>query len=371
MNKKHSVLKSAVFYAVLLVFSASGCSVFSFGAKTNKKYNDEKMYTLGGQKIAPGSREDVYTDQEFGFGFITSDLMRELNKEGLLEILPQSTSATFFTLYSAKLHDLLASINPQALSQEQLASVAQEAEKYAFPAACLFRRTAAEPQGDDAVILDYIKENYGTYEKIAAVGGNDYYFACNTDYSKIDFSDTEKSQADMLMKELQDFKKNIFVFPPVSRTASSSGNQTKNVFTSFSANSLDGTTVTQDIFKDYKVTMINLWATWCSPCVREIPDLAKLHASMLPAGTNMMSICIDANDDPQSAKEILSAASARFTTLVPNNDLTPFLNSITSMPTTIFVDSQGNVIGKPIIGVPGREPAEVYVKTLSDLAEAH
>ena len=117
--------------------------------------------------------------------------------------------------------------------------------------------------------------------------------------------------------------------------------------------------------------MINLWATWCSPCVREIPDLAKLHASMLPAGTNMISICIDANDDPQSAKEILNAASARFTTLVPNNDLTPFLNSITSMPTTIFVDSQGNVIGKPIIGVPGRDPAEVYVKTLSDLAEAH
>ena len=73
----------------------------------------------------------------------------------------------------------------------------------------------------------------------------------------------------------------------------------------------------------------------------------------------------------RSAKEILNAASARFTTLIPNNDLTPFLNSITSMPTTIFVDSQGNVIGKPIIGVPGREPAEVYVKTLSDLAEAH
>ena len=35
-------------------------------------------------------------------------------------------------------------------------------------------------------------------------------------------------------------------------------------------------TVTQDIFADYDLTMVNVWATWCGYCVEEMPELAKL-----------------------------------------------------------------------------------------------
>ncbi len=39
-------------------------------------------------------------------------------------------------------------------------------------------------------------------------------------------------------------------------------------------------TYTQDIFSKYDLTMVNIFTTWCSPCVNEIPDLEKLYQEM-------------------------------------------------------------------------------------------
>lgn len=371
MNKSQSFFKTAALVTALLIFTASSCSAFSFGTKTNKKYNEKKMKTLTGKTVTVENRDNVYTDQEFGFGFVVPESLKTLSAEGLLEILPRAENITFFTLYSQKLYDLVSSLNPETVTEEQWASFTKEAEKYAFPAAFLFRLPSGEPQGMDADILNFIKENYSAVEKIADFSGTAYYFGYNTDYAKIEFSDDEKNKAGTLIGELKDFKKNIFVFPPLVRAdenALSAPAPSSAGLTSFQAQTLTGETVNQDMFKDYKVTMINIWATWCPPCVKEMPDLAKLHSSMLPEGTNMISICIDSDSDPQGARDILNKVSARFTTIVPNAGLSGFLSSFSAIPATVFVDSHGNLIGKPITGVPGRDPAAAYAKTLAELA---
>lgn len=83
----------------------------------------------------------------------------------------------------------------------------------------------------------------------------------------------------------------------------------------------------------------------------------------------MISICIDSDSDPQGARDILNKVSARFTTLIPNAGLAGFLNGFSAIPSTVFVDSEGNFIGKTVTGVPGRgEPAEAYAKILAELA---
>ena len=48
-------------------------------------------------------------------------------------------------------------------------------------------------------------------------------------------------------------------------------------FSNFTAITLDGETVTQDIFQDHDLTMINIWATFCGPCLSEMPDLGEIH----------------------------------------------------------------------------------------------
>lgn len=46
----------------------------------------------------------------------------------------------------------------------------------------------------------------------------------------------------------------------------------------FEGTDLRGNTVSSDIFSRFKLTMINVWATYCNPCLREMPDLGELAA---------------------------------------------------------------------------------------------
>ena len=48
------------------------------------------------------------------------------------------------------------------------------------------------------------------------------------------------------------------------------------VFENFTAQDLDGNPVDESIFQGYDVTMINLWGTFCGPCLQEMPDLGEL-----------------------------------------------------------------------------------------------
>ena len=47
--------------------------------------------------------------------------------------------------------------------------------------------------------------------------------------------------------------------------------------TEFTAVTADGEKITQDYFRDYDATIINIWATYCPPCIEEMPKLAELE----------------------------------------------------------------------------------------------
>ena len=48
----------------------------------------------------------------------------------------------------------------------------------------------------------------------------------------------------------------------------------------FTMQDVDGTEYTETMFEDYELTMVNIFATWCTPCINEIPDLEKLRNEM-------------------------------------------------------------------------------------------
>ena len=126
----------------------------------------------------------------------------------------------------------------------------------------------------------------------------------------------------------------------------------------FNTATLTGETVSSDIFKDYEITMINLWTTDCSPCIAEMPDIAKLYNAK-PNGSNIISICVDTVNlkkdiDKKAVKfatRIMSDAGVNFMTLIPDHVLQEELTDRTNIfPTTIFVDSKGMVVGEPHFG---------------------
>ena len=115
----------------------------------------------------------------------------------------------------------------------------------------------------------------------------------------------------------------------------------------FNTKDVLGETVTSNIFSKYKVTMINVWATDCTSCVEEMPEINKLSKNK-PANTNVITLCTDTawkDEAIEFAKQIVHENKS-VKVLIPDKVLQKSLaNRIVAYPTTIFVDSQGKMIG--------------------------
>lgn len=127
----------------------------------------------------------------------------------------------------------------------------------------------------------------------------------------------------------------------------------------FTTQDINGKTCTQEIFQDYDLTMVNVFATWCSPCVNEIPDLEKLHKEMAEKGVNVIGIVMDAADDSgnpdqeaiDKAKILAERTKATYPFLLPDpTRLNGRLNGINAYPETFFVDRDGNIVGETYSG---------------------
>lgn len=131
------------------------------------------------------------------------------------------------------------------------------------------------------------------------------------------------------------------------------------VMAGFTAQDLEGNDVDDSIFDDYDVTMINVWGTFCGPCIQEMPDLGQLAEDYADKGLQIVGIVSDATDyeggypeeTVELAKEIVEETGAGYLHLLPSQDLlNRVLSSIQVVPTTFFVDSEGNQLGGIVTG---------------------
>ena len=120
----------------------------------------------------------------------------------------------------------------------------------------------------------------------------------------------------------------------------------------FTAKTIKGETVTNEIFAAKKITMVNIWGTFCPPCIGEMPDLGAMARS-LPDNAQIIGIVCDASErstEVHKAVEIVHQANADFVNIVPNEQLLKFIAGVEVVPTTVFVNSKGEVVGKTILG---------------------
>ena len=149
--------------------------------------------------------------------------------------------------------------------------------------------------------------------------------------------------------------------------ASDSSNDSSDEKTvSFETTDLEGGAVkSSDLFKDSKITMINLWATWCGPCVKEMPDLAKLSREYEKKGCRIIGICLDGAEEKDEAIQILKDNGVEYLNLIAPDNIDDVLPSRV-IPTTYFVDSEGAIlVNPPVQGAA----VEAYPEILDDLLE--
>ena len=136
--------------------------------------------------------------------------------------------------------------------------------------------------------------------------------------------------------------------PGDSARAGSSEDSSVQKFPAFEGKDLDGNAVDSSILSEAKLTVLNVWATYCTPCVNEMPDLETLSQNYKDKGVQVVGLVADVFDDEEKkaeAKEILSATGVTYVNLLPDTVLDDsLLYDITGTPTTLFLDSEGKIL---------------------------
>lgn len=116
-----------------------------------------------------------------------------------------------------------------------------------------------------------------------------------------------------------------------------------------------------------KVLIVNLWATWCVPCLREIPDLLRLEGEAAARGVRLIGVAVD--DPSPGAAQVEQFRRKYFPAFVTYARIGPQLDELASVidpawnevvPTTYILDRSG----RPVARLQGRKSIEEFRKAL-------
>lgn len=142
--------------------------------------------------------------------------------------------------------------------------------------------------------------------------------------------------------------------PPESPSAEGSPSpEPPGILASFSAVDLEGNAVDESILSEHSLTMLNVWGTYCGPCIREMPDLASLSDDYADKGLRVVGLLVDVSspDKADAAWRIIEQTGADYLHLLPSDDLNAaVLSGIYAVPTTLFFDSEGKQVGDAYVG---------------------
>ena len=146
---------------------------------------------------------------------------------------------------------------------------------------------------------------------------------------------------------------------PAPSDNASSGDSA-NAAVTFTATDTEGTEVSSDLFANSALTMINVWATYCNPCLNEMPGLGELASEYDTSDLHLIGIISDvqqvADEETFShALDLIEQTGADYPHLLLNESLYyGLLTDVTAVPTTFFIDSDG-IILDTIVGSMEKE----------------
>lgn len=145
-------------------------------------------------------------------------------------------------------------------------------------------------------------------------------------------------------------------------------------FPEFEGVDFNGNTVNNDIFKDYDATIINFWTNGCGSCIAEMPELEEYYQNFKGKNINMVAVAASAGDSDklrEDAETILKEKGVTYTNIIPDIESSfykDFIGEITGYPITYIVDSNGNMVGAPLIGVV-KNQEDKLMKRLDEITQ--
>lgn len=110
----------------------------------------------------------------------------------------------------------------------------------------------------------------------------------------------------------------------------------------YGAHTLAGDSITLASLEGEPI-LLNIWATWCPPCRKEMPDLQALHDRYSPEGLRVVGVSVDAAGTDEAVQQFLEEYGVTYTILRDPSDRISSVFMTQGVPVTILIDREGTV----------------------------
>ncbi|MGI6752624.1 MAG: TlpA disulfide reductase family protein [Anaerovoracaceae bacterium] len=135
---------------------------------------------------------------------------------------------------------------------------------------------------------------------------------------------------------------------------------------------LDGDSFTNEDLSENTLTVLNIWATWCPPCVKELPHLQEVNELFKDRGVEVIGVMQDGvnnnlqpdNSVIKKGKKLLKDSGVEYRVILPDEAISnQFINTMQYFPTTFFLNSSGQVVKV----VTGAKDKKGWEKTINEV----
>jgi peroxiredoxin len=112
----------------------------------------------------------------------------------------------------------------------------------------------------------------------------------------------------------------------------------------FELATLDGRKVKLSDYRG-KAVVLNFWATWCGPCRIEMPWFVDLQKQYAAEGLTILGVAMD-DSDPQKIAQFASEMGVNYPVLLGTDQVSEQYGNVEYLPTTFYINRQGNIVGK-------------------------
>jgi cytochrome c biogenesis protein CcmG, thiol:disulfide interchange protein DsbE len=129
----------------------------------------------------------------------------------------------------------------------------------------------------------------------------------------------------------------------------------------FTRNDLSGNPVHLADYRG-KIVLLNFWATWCGPCLEEIPSFSRWQKLYGPAGLQVIGVSMD--DDEKPVQHFLQKTPLGYPVVLGDTALAKLYGGVFGLPLTFLIDAHGKIVAR-YLGGTDVKAVEAKIRHLS------